>query len=46
MFNGIIDRFNDDVNKMDVGHKRTMSSVFENLREMGHDIDLLWMEIK
>lgn len=31
---------------MDVGHKRSMSSVFEKLREMGHDIDVLWMEVK
>ena len=31
---------------MNVGHKRTLSSVFELLKEKGYDIDLLWMKIK
>ncbi|CAD8188256.1 unnamed protein product [Paramecium octaurelia] len=38
--------FNEDVQRMDVGHKRSMSSVFEKLKQEGRDIDQLWMDIK
>ncbi len=29
-----------------VGHKRSMQVVFANLKEQGHDVDLLWVKIK
>lgn len=38
--------FNEDETKMNIGHKRSMSSVFELLKSKGHDIDTLWMKIK
>lgn len=37
--------FNQDKDKMDVGHKRGIEVVFESLREEGHDIDQLWKDI-
>jgi tubulin polyglutamylase TTLL6/13 len=30
--------FNNDANKMDVGHKRSIKSVFGKLEEEGHNI--------
>ena len=38
--------FNEDEHKMDVGHKRSMTSVLELLAEQGHDVPKLWEEIK
>lgn len=31
---------------MDIGHKRSMSSVFEYLKNKGENVDLLWNTIK
>ncbi|CAD8062339.1 unnamed protein product [Paramecium primaurelia] len=38
--------FNNDTNKDDVGHKRSLSSVFKYLKEQGHDVDQLISQIK
>ncbi|CAD8064847.1 unnamed protein product [Paramecium sonneborni] len=38
--------FNSDEKKMDVGHKRSMSSVFELLREQNQNVDQLLDDIK
>lgn len=37
--------FNQDASKMDVGHKRSIKSVFSKLAEQGHDIPKLWAEM-
>lgn len=31
---------------MDTGHKRSLTSVLNMLKERGHDVDLLWKQIK
>lgn len=31
---------------MDIGHKRSMTSVFELLKSKGENVDLLWNTIK
>ncbi|CAG9327501.1 ttll-11_9 [Blepharisma stoltei] len=38
--------FNEDPENDDVGHKRSLSSVFAYLEEKGHDINKLWADIK
>ncbi|KAL4501611.1 hypothetical protein ABPG72_018662 [Tetrahymena utriculariae] len=38
--------FNEDENQMDVGHKRSLTSVMELLKNQGHDIQKLWDQIK
>ena len=38
--------FNTDANKADTGHKRSMSSVFQAMRDKGEDVDEMWEEIK
>lgn len=37
--------FNNDAKKMDVGHKRSLTSLMETLRHMGHDTETLWKKI-
>lgn len=34
--------FNEDENDMSVGHKRSLTSVFETLSSEGADVDKLW----
>ena len=38
--------FNTDNDAENVGHKQSVIAVFERLRSMGHDIDLLWERIR
>ncbi|CAD8073735.1 unnamed protein product [Paramecium sonneborni] len=38
--------FNDDTNKDDVGHKRSLSSVFKYLKDQGHNVEQLIQQIK
>jgi len=38
--------FNEDEEEDDVGHKRSLSSIFELLEEEGHDTDRIWRKIK
>ena len=38
--------FNENEEKMDVGHKRSVTSVFKLLEKMGHNIPELWSKIK
>ena len=38
--------FNEDENDMSVGHKRSLTSVLELLRENGENVDKLWNSIK
>ncbi len=38
--------FNDNEEKMDVGHKRSVTSVFKLLEKMGHNTTELWNKIK
>ena len=33
--------FNESLNNMDVGHKRSLTSVFKRIAEEGHDVELL-----
>jgi tubulin polyglutamylase TTLL6/13 len=37
--------FNNDATKMDVGHKRSIKSVFGKLEEEGFNIKKLWQEM-
>ncbi|CAD8154125.1 unnamed protein product [Paramecium pentaurelia] len=37
--------FNNDVSKMDVGHKRSIKSVFGKLQEEGYNIEKLWQDM-
>ncbi|CAK64163.1 unnamed protein product (macronuclear) [Paramecium tetraurelia] len=37
--------FNNDASKMDVGHKRSIKSVFGKLEEEGYNIQKLWQDI-
>ncbi|KAL4499341.1 hypothetical protein ABPG72_006927 [Tetrahymena utriculariae] len=39
-------KFNQDKEKMDVGHKRSLTSVLQLLEDQGHDINRLWKDIK
>ena len=38
--------FNEDSTQDDVGHKRSLSSTFKLLAELGHDTEKLWEKIK
>ncbi|KAM3131882.1 hypothetical protein pb186bvf_016003 [Paramecium bursaria] len=38
--------FNETAEKMDIGHKRSMTSVFQLMRDKGEDVDKLWDLIK
>ncbi|CAD8124708.1 unnamed protein product [Paramecium sonneborni] len=38
--------FNESDQQMDIGHKRSMTSVFELLRSRGENVDQLWITIK
>jgi tubulin polyglutamylase TTLL6/13 len=38
--------FNDDVNRMDIGHKRSLTSVLQLLRDKNLNIDETWQEVK
>jgi tubulin polyglutamylase TTLL6/13 len=38
-------KFNEDPNKDNVGHKRSIKSVFKLLKEEGVDVDYIWTEI-
>ncbi|CAD8088042.1 unnamed protein product [Paramecium sonneborni] len=37
--------FNNDATKMDVGHKRSIKSVFGKLQDEGHNIEKLWQDM-
>lgn len=37
--------FNDDSETDDVGHKRSLTSTFEMLRDKGYDVDSLWAQM-
>ncbi|CAD8074759.1 unnamed protein product [Paramecium primaurelia] len=37
--------FNNDANKTDIGHKRSIKSVFSKLQEEGHNIQKLWQDM-
>ncbi|CAD8130837.1 unnamed protein product [Paramecium sonneborni] len=37
--------FNNDATKMDVGHKRSIKSVFGKLQDEGHNIQKLWQDM-
>ncbi|KAL4454548.1 hypothetical protein ABPG74_021753 [Tetrahymena malaccensis] len=39
-------KFNQDKEKMDVGHKRSLTSVLQLLEDQGHDVNKLWKDIK
>ena len=38
--------FNKDANKDNIGHKRSLNTVFENLNKQGIDTKKLWYQIK
>lgn len=37
--------FNEDINKMDVGHKRSLTSLMDLLKEKGCNVEELWKKI-
>lgn len=39
-------QFNDDEDNMDVGHKRSLTSVLASLEREGHDVVMIWGRIK
>lgn len=34
--------FNRSSDRMDIGHKRSLSSILHKIKELGHDSEVLW----